>query len=138
MDSATEFLFGQNVQSLDAGLPYPHYSPLAKSSAAEAHPANKFSRAFDEAQRISSLRGGRGINWPLLEFSSDKVKEQMTVIEDFITPILSTAIKRKQESDGFSEKVEGHREAKEGESLLDHLINYTSGTVFRTAICAKI
>ena len=33
LDSATEFLFGQDVQSLSTGLPYLFYSPLSQSSA---------------------------------------------------------------------------------------------------------
>lgn len=136
MDSATEFLFAQDVQSLAAGLPYPHYSPLSQYSTAQDHPANKFSRAFDEAQRLTALRARRGVNWPLAEFWKDKVREQMVVIDGFITPILAAAVKRKQESDanGLSEKVVGDREVKDGESLLDHLINYTSGTVLFLAI----
>ncbi|KAF8164800.1 cytochrome P450 monooxygenase pc-3 [Crassisporium funariophilum] len=127
MDSATEFLFSSNVHSLGAGLPYPYYHALAGSSAALDHPANRFSRAFDEAQRLSALRGRKGVNWPLSEFWQDKVAEQMVIINNFIDPILANALKRKREL-GEGEKkagITGDREVKDGESLLDHLINYT-------------
>ncbi|PPQ73115.1 hypothetical protein CVT26_014736, partial [Gymnopilus dilepis] len=43
MDSATEFLFAQDVRSLDAGLPYPYYAPPANSVEGGVnwdHPAN--------------------------------------------------------------------------------------------------
>ncbi|TFK35037.1 cytochrome P450 monooxygenase pc-3 [Crucibulum laeve] len=106
MDSATEFLFSQDVRSLDAGLPYPYYSPLAELSEARDHPANKFSRAFDDAS--------------------------------FINPILAAAVKRKRENSKSSEstlKFTSDREVKEGETLLDHLINYTDDeTVLRDEI----
>ncbi|CAA7268977.1 unnamed protein product [Cyclocybe aegerita] len=138
MDSATEFLFAQDVRSLAAGLPYPHYSPLSISTAAVMvlnHPANRFARAFDEAQRLTSLRGRRGMNWPLAEFWKDKVQKQMVVVRGFIDPILRAAVERKRESaDSSQEKkrLDGNREVKEGESLLDHLINYTEDeTVLR-------
>ncbi|KAF8905836.1 cytochrome P450 [Gymnopilus junonius] len=135
MDSATEFLFNTDVRSLDAGLPYPHYSPLVNTSAVD-HPANQFSRAFDEAQRFIALRGRRGINWPLSEFWKDEVKEKMVIVRGFIDPIIKTAVERKRAS-GVSEKSssEKDREVKEGESLLDHLINYTEDqTVLRDEV----
>ncbi|KAF9563357.1 cytochrome P450 monooxygenase pc-3 [Agrocybe pediades] len=139
MDSATEFLFNKDVRSLDAGLPYPHNSPIVNTAAFE-HPANKFSKAFDEVQRLIALRARRGINWPLAEFWKDKVKEQMVVINSFIDPILRAAVERKRASGGTNagEKVgvnEKDREVKDGESLLDHLINYTEDeTVLRDEI----
>lgn len=128
MDSATEFLFANDVHSLDAGIPYPHYSPLAVSSAAYDHPANKFSRAFDSAQRLTALRSRKGVNWPLAEFWKDKVKAQMAVIDSFIAPILSEAVERRKAM-GITKAQEfsSDREVKEDESLLDHLINYTAG-----------
>src|ERR1700690_1267046 len=55
LDSATDFLFGNNVRSLSAGLPYPDNSPLT-SSYDLSHPANVFAQAFDRAQKLSTLR----------------------------------------------------------------------------------
>ncbi|PPQ86761.1 hypothetical protein CVT25_012406 [Psilocybe cyanescens] len=142
MDSATEFLFSKNVHSLGAGLPYPHYSPLV-NTVAHDHPANRFSKAFDEAQRVIALRSRRGVNWPLAEFWKDKVKEQMVVVNGFIEPIMRAAVERKRMLSGdsgaekSSEKVAFNtdREVKDGESLLDHLINYTEDeTVLRDEI----
>ncbi|KDR74361.1 hypothetical protein GALMADRAFT_250232 [Galerina marginata CBS 339.88] len=140
MDSATEFLFSQDVHSLDAGLPHPHYSPLA-STVAHDHPANKFARAFDEAQRLIALRSRRGKNWPLAEFWKDKAAEQMVVINGFINPIMKAAVEKKRASrvgdeKPASESVLAHeREVKDGESLLEHLINYTEDeTVLRDEI----
>ena len=141
MDSATEFLFGQNVHSLGAGLPYPFYAPEAKSTAAimaEEHPANKFSRAFEAAQALTALRAQRGMSWPLAEFWKDKVEEQMVTVNAYIDPILRAAVERKRAAEDEAGFVSGKngkgkeqnifdREVKDGESLLDHLINYTEG-----------
>ncbi|KAF8960212.1 cytochrome P450 [Flammula alnicola] len=136
MDSATEFLFNQDVDSLGAGIPYPHYSPLVDLTA-HAHPANKFSKAFDEAQRLIAVRSRLGVNWPLAEFWKDKVKEQMTVVNGFIEPIMRAAVERKRAMSGGKEQTvfEKDREVKDGESLLEHLINYTEDeTVLRDEI----
>jgi hypothetical protein len=133
MDSATEFLFAQDVHSLRAGLPYPgsHYykaTPehlkLAQDQA--RHPANVFTRAFDEAQRRVAFRSRWGVYWPLVEFWTDQVKAKMVVVNAFITPILQEAVRKKKELGTLGdEKTIKEREVKEGESLLDHLINYT-------------
>ncbi|KAG5653281.1 hypothetical protein H0H81_001345 [Sphagnurus paluster] len=125
MDSATEFLFAKDVQSLGAALPYPHYSPLSQSLASENHPANIFSKAFDEAQRRIAFRARYGASWPLTEFWKDKIQEQMGPIYNFITPILEDAVSRKKEAVKLG--ADDDREVQDGESLIDHLINYTDG-----------
>lgn len=131
MDSATEFLFAKDVQSLGAGLPYPHYSPLARSTSSRIHPANIFSKAFDEAQQRLALRARFGAAWPLSEFWKDKVAEKMGPIFDFINPILTAAISRNKAAGNF-EKLGANvdREVQDGECLLDHLIKYTDGMNF--------
>ncbi|KAF5387696.1 hypothetical protein D9615_000007 [Tricholomella constricta] len=130
MDSATEFLFAQDVQSLAAGLPYPHYSPLSQSSTSANHPANVFSRAFDEAQRTIAFRSRWGAAWPLTEFWQDKVQAKMGPIYDFINPILTEAVARKKATKN-NEKLGANvdREVQDGESLIDHLINYTDDPI---------
>ncbi|KAG6906970.1 hypothetical protein DXG01_011167 [Tephrocybe rancida] len=130
MDSATEFLFAKNVHSLGAGLPYPHYSPLARSAASETHPANIFSKAFDEAQRHLAFRARYGAAWPLREFWKDKVSEKMVPIFEFITPILTEAVSRNKALSN-DEKLGANvdREVQDGESLIDHLIKYTDDPI---------
>lgn len=129
MDSATEFLFAKDVRSLGAGIPYPFYSPLSRSSTAAAHPANIFSKAFDEVQRAISLRSRFGAFWPLAEFWTDKVQLQMTTIYDFINPVLVEALQRKRAlgEEKSTANVGWDREVEEGESLLDHLMKCTEG-----------
>lgn len=127
MDSATEFLFAHDVCSLEAGIPYPFNSPLAAATEAvrAQHPANKFAKAFDEAQRLSALRSRRGYLWPLTEFWKDKVEEQMVVVRSFIEPIVAEALRKKKEKNSIED--ENDKEVGEGESLLEHLVKLTDG-----------
>ncbi|TFK64703.1 cytochrome P450 monooxygenase pc-3 [Pluteus cervinus] len=121
MDSATEFLFGQDVRSLSAGLAYPHYTPEDQRLASQNHPSNIFVQAFNEAQNISAIRSRFGPHWRLREFWQDRAKAQMSTVTAFIKPILASAIAKKAQ-DG----PEKREEVEEGDTLLDHLINFTS------------
>ncbi|KAH0839505.1 cytochrome P450 [Lanmaoa asiatica] len=133
LDSATEFLFGKDVCSLSAGLVYPPDSPLATNVAFQNHPANQFAHAFLEAQSATSYRGRFGKPWRLFEFWSDRVKKHMHVCHEFIDPILEEALSKKKglkKAGLIPEKNESEREVLEGETLLDHLVNYTEGECF--------
>jgi hypothetical protein len=126
LDSATEFLFGNDVRSLSAGLPYPHTSPLV-ATYDRSHPANVFAHAFANAQELASRRSRFGSAWPLKEFWKDKVKIQRDIINKFIDPILAEAIAKKRPMKETTGMQDGEREVKDGETLLDHLVNYTEG-----------
>jgi hypothetical protein len=59
----------------------------------------------------------------------------MSVVRGFLDPILKEAVAKKKskgQTAAGNEKTneEGEREVQEGESLLDHLINYTDGMSF--------
>jgi len=126
MDSATEFLFGKDVRSLSAGLVYPSGSPLARDDAFKNHPANRFFHAFLEAQVETSSRQRAGVNWPLFEFWSDRVKKHMRVCHEFIDPILQEALsKKKAMKEAGLAPEKNDKEVVEGQTLLDHLVNYT-------------
>lgn len=124
LDSATEFLFGHCVHSLNAGLPYPHtvsYVPTNVQTP-EKRLANDFSAAFLDAQFTISQRERYGPVWPLFEIFADKTKKPMKVVNAFIEPIITTAIAKKNSVHQEKEKV-----SEEGEgTLLDHLVQVTS------------
>ncbi|GBE87187.1 cytochrom P450 [Sparassis latifolia] len=113
MDSATEFLFGQDVRSLSAGLPYPPTSPLSQQ---RAHPSDRFSRSFFGAQLQSALRSRFLGIWPLFEFWEDQVKKHVVAIDDFIKPVLENALREKDQK-----KDQGVDDT----TLLEHLVNLT-------------
>lgn len=126
LDSATEFLFGKDVESLSATLPYPFYSNIEIS---KTHASDKFANAFGAAQLISSTRMRFSALWPLFEFWNDKALGHTIMVREIMDPILKEAIaKKKAKGDAFlSEKEE--REVQENETVLDHLVNYTDGTL---------
>ncbi|KII89780.1 hypothetical protein PLICRDRAFT_174617 [Plicaturopsis crispa FD-325 SS-3] len=130
LDSASDFLFGHNVNSLSAGLPYPSASLLPGSPEHlnnSDHPSNLFAQAFADAQNLTANRLRMGPSWPLQEFWEDKVKVHMDVVNKFIEPIVEDAIAKKRERGGTtsSEVEDKAREVADGETLLDHLANYT-------------
>ncbi|KAK0231517.1 cytochrome P450 monooxygenase pc-3 [Armillaria fumosa] len=120
LDSATEFLFGKDVRSLSASLPYPFYAPLSQSDTESA--SDEFARAFGEAQLETALRTRFAGYWPLFEFWTDRTKAKMVTVRRFLDPILAEAV-----GDAGKEQigVGKTREVQEGETLLDHLVCYT-------------
>lgn len=128
MDASSEFLFGHNAHTLAAGLPYPFSSSPSSPQAAESSSAStEFAAALNRAQLVSAERGMFGGAWPLLlEFWRDRIRAPMGVVRAFLDPILTEAVARKRAS---GEKVisAGEREVQEGETLVEHLLNYTEG-----------
>ncbi|KAJ7168966.1 cytochrome P450 [Mycena filopes] len=145
MDSASSFLFGHDVRSLDAGLPYPYYvdatsttsTSTSTPAAATTHASSAFATAFQEAQSITAKRTRLGAHWPLAEFWEDKLAAPMGVVRAFLDPVLAEAVAKKRAKGKEEEKMDeaGDREVQEGESLLDHLVNYTEDhTILRDEI----
>jgi len=120
MDTATEFLFGQDVQSLSAGLPYPSaYSGFVPP---RDHPSGKFTHAFNRAQRYAFPRGFFASAWRLLDFWEDTVQTQMGMTNQFIDPLIHAALQKKRDARGVYEA-----NVDDG-TLLDHLVQQTDGT----------
>lgn len=123
LDSATEFLFGQDVRSLSAELPYPPHTPQAVATDADAHPANRFAQAFLAAQEASSRRGRFTNVWPLFEFWENKVDKHVEVMDEFIQPLLKSALAKKEKGGALNDE----EAAEEGETLLEQLVKQTDG-----------
>lgn len=140
LDSATDFLFGACVNSLDAGLPYPaNFRPLAASGSGGTEgtdlgsAAEVFARAFGEALWWISVRSRIGDVWPLWEIFEDKTKKHMEVVNAYIEPILQEALSKKitnmeqMGEERTGQKTDGKEGIKDDETLLDHLVKYTDG-----------
>jgi len=120
MDSASEFLFGSDVQSLSADLSYPSTVKAAKSP--KVHFSDPFADAFQKAQVASAARSRFGKFWPLAEFWESKVEKEMQTVFGYVDPIVEGAIEAKKAKE--LSKVEGEDE---GETLLEHLVKLTDG-----------
>ena len=120
LDSATEFLFGNDVRSLSAGLPYPPTSDIARTQT-HRPAADEFASAFYNAQLASAKRGRFQDWWPLAEFWHDKVEAQKSTIDKFIAPILTNALQQKARNASVEEKVTDE------DTLLSQLLKVTDG-----------
>jgi hypothetical protein len=128
IDSATEFLFGNDIRTLSAGLPYPASSPFANSAAFMNHPSNKFASSFIAGQTLSVIRTSYGPSWPLVEFWKDEVKPHRKLVDQFIEPVLAEALAKRARATVESETpTDGEKVDPEEETLLNHLIKHTQG-----------
>ena len=73
LDSATEYLFGYDVNSSGAGLAYPDGSPQSNAPYFFNHPSNRFVQAFGTGQYFTAVRVQVGTAWRLVEFWKDRV-----------------------------------------------------------------
>ncbi|KAH9849996.1 cytochrome P450 monooxygenase pc-2 [Lenzites betulinus] len=124
LDSATEFLFGASVHSLQSDLPRAHANDILSQHTRSEDASEKFSRAVLGAQRVLAMRLRLGWTWPLQEIVQDKSTEHMRVIDEFLQPVLKEAIAKNRNSDGVKQVAD-----EEGETLLDHLVKLTDDPV---------
>lgn len=119
LNIATNLLFGKCVSS----LPYP---PEANPNATfPLLPVTEFSEALLRVQDIISERERLGWVWPLYEILWDKAKVPLSIIGVNLDPIIQNAIGRKMMR-GVGMAYDRY-DISGGETLLDHLVELTSG-----------
>ncbi|OSC98999.1 cytochrome P450 monooxygenase pc-2 [Trametes coccinea BRFM310] len=130
LDSATEFLFGKCVHSLDGTLPYAYNDPIAPQLVREQTVAERFAAAFAEAQHAISLRVRTGWGWHFSELLRDKSAEPMQIVDAFLKPILEEAIAKNRAAKAQAKHgVPESKEAEDEKTLLDHLVTITDDPV---------
>jgi len=120
IDSASEFLFGSDVRSLSADLPYP--STIKPITSPRAHPSDSFANAFQKAQVASAARSRFGYFWRLIEFWGNRVEKEIQPVFDYVDPIVERALETKKMKE--LSKAQGEDE---DETLLEHLVKLTDG-----------
>ena len=140
LDSATDILFGSCVHSLSAGLPYPHNvtTVLAEATSGCACSANDFAKAFLQSQELISERERLGWIWPLFEILKDKTAEPMKIVNAYLDPIIKDALEKKRLAAPLLDEKQGEAKVGDDETLLDHLVNLTSGALFESMIALQI
>ncbi|CAK5270244.1 unnamed protein product [Mycena citricolor] len=128
MDSATDFLFGSSLHSLDANLSFPHNAIFTRpvSESANAQQAMQFSSAFNASMLHISNRARVGWVWPLLEMFRDRTTDPMKLVSAYIDPIIHQAVQRKQLSTSLTHETKNQEALFEGRTLLDELLDMTS------------
>jgi len=123
MDTATEFLFGQDVRSLSADLPYPS---TYKGHTRPEHPSDEFFLALNRTEEYAFPRKVYGKLWPLVEFWKDTVAAEKKITDKFINPLIEAALQKRNANSAYKfDKEEG--------SFLDHLVHQTDGAIFDLA-----
>jgi hypothetical protein len=123
LDSASEFLFGHNVGSLTAGVPYPPWAEHKNSLTFTNHFANIFAHAFNEGQLFAASRSAFADEWPLAEFWTDKIFPERKVMDDFTEPLLREVLATRERNVKSAER--GDVIDNEDLTLLSHLARHT-------------
>ena len=135
LDSASEFLFGRSVNTLRAGLPYPHNAPqtwnefpVTFEEGSQESMEEAFSGASVDVQQVMAERMRLGWIWPLAEVFRDKSRDPMKAVRAYLDPIVENAVqeKREKETKGYATPL-GKGGVEEGETLLEHLVKVTDG-----------
>ncbi|KAG2056638.1 cytochrome P450 [Suillus hirtellus] len=121
LDSASEFLFGHCIDSLSAGLPYPHNATQVTNAIRGDNAAATFAYAFSQAQQAINRRVSIGQTWPLVEILADGTAQHMKVVNAFLDPILKDALEKRSTAVEFDKN-----EFADDQTLVDHLVNLTS------------
>ncbi|PCH42843.1 cytochrome P450 monooxygenase pc-2 [Wolfiporia cocos MD-104 SS10] len=136
LDSATEFLFDSCVHSLHSPLPFPHDHPNSvfanpNGSSGVLDRAETFAYAFQQAQHVIANRDTIGRIWPLFEIFKNKTDPYMRVVDEYLDPILKEAVVKKEERvrRGKAMTKQENEALEDDETLLDHLVKYTSDPV---------
>jgi hypothetical protein len=124
LDSATEFLFGHDVGSLSANIPYPASATHLNKPSFYNHPSTIFAKALSEGQRVAVDRSALGNDWPLFEFFSDKVAPFRRVMDDFTEPLMEDALEKRNLE--LAKGTDAKDNVGNG-NLLAYLVNHTQG-----------
>ncbi|KAF8307690.1 cytochrome P450 monooxygenase pc-1 [Clavulina sp. PMI_390] len=135
LDSATEFLIGDCVNSIQEPMLLPGgVEPPRKNTT--GHSTSDFFKAFARAQEIMSIRVRTGKIWPLREIKKDAIEEHSQQFRAYFEPIFDKALQRRKEL--LREKDETgtlNHEVEEGTTFLDSLLQQTDNrTLIRDAL----
>lgn len=120
LDTAGEFLLGtDSLNTLDLPLPIPGKAILGVKGTQAEGVYGGFVNSFEQLQAIMAVRCRWNKLWPAREFFKDHSEEHNTIVDEFIRPLVLTALEKKKARGDKSCGVE------EG-NLIDHLADATT------------
>ncbi|KAI1789057.1 cytochrome P450 [Ganoderma leucocontextum] len=123
LDSATEFLFGHCVHSLNHDLPYAHNDQHPLEVAPPSRGASaRFSEAFTGVQDALAVRLRTGWTWAFSEVFKGRTRDHMEIVDAYLQPILEEAVRKNQSAASKPKKA---MDDDDGETLLGHLVKQT-------------
>lgn len=122
LDTASEFLFGKNLDTLSGTLPVPGKTAMSAKGSATEDEFGSFAQAFEDVQTIILARIRRGYFWPLLELLHDSTTPHMKVIHEWLDPLVERVIKNKANM-----RKAGVQSSLDQSTFLDYLADNTEG-----------
>lgn len=122
LDSASEFLFGNNLATLSGKLPEAGKTQMGPKGSATDDAFGSFAQAFEEAQCVITQRARMGYFWPAVEFGRNRLHEAATVTKRFLDPIVTRALEEKAKVRRL-----GVESAIADRTFLEHLAASTEG-----------
>ncbi|TFK38526.1 cytochrome P450 monooxygenase CYP63 [Crucibulum laeve] len=95
LDAASEFLFGQDLETLAAELPIPGKTEMGPKGSATEDTWGAFAKAFELSQQNITRRGRIGNLWPLFELFEDKNEKPSKVVREWLNPLVRQALEEK-------------------------------------------
>ena len=122
LDTASEFLFGKNLDTLSGSLPVPGKTAMSAKGSATEDEFGSFAQAFEGVQAIILNRIRRGYFWPVLELFHDQTTPHIKVIHDWLDPLVNRVVKNKA-----SMRKAGIQSSVDQSTFLDYLAENTEG-----------
>jgi hypothetical protein len=122
IDAASDFLFGQNLDTLSKRLPDPSSGGQSDRGSATDDSWGTFAQAFEAAQRIITMRARSGSIWPVFELFEDKTAPHVEIIKKWLDPLVKQTLEHKVASQKIS-----HWNTIEEKTFLEHLADSTEG-----------
>ena len=122
LDSASEFLFGTNLDTLSLSLPEPGKAKMGPKGSATNDEFGSFAQAFEMAQCIVTQRARLGYFWPVAELGKNKIKEAGQVTKKWLDPLVQRAVNEKLKA-----KRSGIEAPISERTFMEHLAQSTEG-----------
>ncbi|OCH86929.1 cytochrome P450 [Obba rivulosa] len=97
LDAASEFLFGQPMDTLSGKLPVAGQTRLSAKGSATEDDFGSFAQAFEAVQTIVTVRARRGYFWPVWELPGDEALPHVAIISRWLEPVVQRALANKSD-----------------------------------------